>query len=74
MQTGERECKLWVQHLPPNTKLAAALAGEGAWGGQLLGVEEQLREGWSIVSHSFERVGEDEEGRDQFPLSCILVR
>ena len=74
MHPGERECKLYVQKLPALSKLAAALSGEGSWAGHMLGLEAHLQDGWSIVSHTFDHVGQDEEDRDQFLLSCILVK
>ena len=73
METGQQECRLYVQTLPPNPQLHAALSGEGSWTGQMFGINALLEEGWRVVSHSFEWL-EDSEGNDQFLFSCVLVR
>jgi hypothetical protein len=74
MEPGQQESKLYVQTLTANANLRAALAGEGSWTGHMLGLEAQLKDGWSIVSHSFEYHGQDDEGRELFLFSCILVK
>ena len=62
------ECKLWVQRLQARY-LAQALAYEGAWQGNLVGLQELIQDGYRIVSHTFTLL-DDESGL----VTCILVR
>lgn len=63
-----RECKIWVQRLQPRY-LAAAMAYEGSWSGNLNGVEEYLQQGYRIASHTFTLL-EDGSG----VVSCLLLK
>ena len=67
-EPGTAECTIWVQRLQPQI-LGAAMAYEGAWWGNLGGLEEFIQNGYRIVSHTFTLL-EDESG----VITCILVR
>jgi hypothetical protein len=62
------ECVMWVQRLQAQ-HLAAAMAYEGSWLGNLRGAEGLRQEGYRIVSHTFTLL-DDESG----VVTCILVK